>query len=146
MSLSYQTLDTIADAYNPALLVASLVLVSYRVYQSPQHLREALRQFGFIFLVLIWVYGSMWLDNTFHFWPKFGLDYSTHTAFALSLSTLLLQVKGVYRWVNVGLFCAYLALMRYQNYHTVADMLTTALWTILGVVLALRICSLKLKI
>ncbi len=146
MGLSYQTLDAIADTYNPALLVASLLLVSYRIYQSPQHLREALRQLGFILIVMAWVYGFMWLDNTYHIWPKFGLDYSTHTAFALSLSVLLLQIKGAYRWINVGVFCAYLALMRYQNYHTVADMLTTALWTLLGVALAIRISRLKFKV
>lgn len=79
-------------------------------------------------LGLISTYGLMWLDNTYQIWPAFGLDYSTHTAFALTFCLPLVKHQ---HWSWLGMLLLYAWLMKSLNYHSWADMLTTLLaWSI----------------
>jgi hypothetical protein len=78
-------------------------------------------------LSLAFIYAIMFVDNDIGLWHAAGLDYSTHTAFALvwvlyiciSLKTLLLPTI-------ISLFC-YGILMMYLQYHTLADIVTTSM-------------------
>src|SRR5690606_6806076 len=81
----------------------------------------------FLFFVglLLVSYGLMFLDNALGIWPAVGLDYSTHTAVAL---TLVLSLCGLARpfWkLLASSFVLYALLMLYQKYHTVPDILST---------------------
>lgn len=122
--LTYETLDAIADAVNPTLLLATLVLPAW------PRLRAAvggfLRWYACVAGVLIVVYGLMALDTRLGIWHSIGADYSTHTAFALGL-TLLWYAAGRIAFAAVCVvLIAYVGLMLYQRYHTPTDMLTTA--------------------
>lgn len=130
---SYQTLDTIADAYVPVLAVIILISIALRLAQP----KAALRELACVLLLAIIAYGMMALDHYQRFWAHFGWDYSTHTATAAACAWYLFWLHkgkriagGFFHHKFVRLiwpisFGLYLGLMRYQGYHTWADMLTT---------------------
>lgn len=120
--LTYQQLDTLADSYSPILVVASLILPfwTYRQQFSLAFGWLAESSWG-----LCVVYGLMALDQHWLIWPRWGLDYSTHTGFAWVLAINLCRYH--YRWPWALSLLGYCALMKYQGYHTWSDMLTTAL-------------------
>jgi hypothetical protein len=121
---SYETLDLIADAYIPLLAILSMSLIVISVFKS--HWQVAGLQVLALTFVLIISYGLMFLDNRFQIWPAFGLDYSTHTAVALSLVAFLSFNKSNRLIIWVGSFIAYLLLMLYQRYHTFSDIVVTS--------------------
>jgi hypothetical protein len=55
-----------------------------------------------------------------------GLDFSTHTAVAVALVVSLCAIKPSTWFGWVAVLFGYFALMLYQRYHTVADIVTTA--------------------
>ncbi|MBQ1783863.1 MAG: hypothetical protein II007_09445 [Gammaproteobacteria bacterium] len=73
------------------------------------------------------VYGLMLVDLWLGLWPRWGLDYSTHSALAIALVVQLWWLLPRLRWLWLGSLLAYAALMRYQGYHSWGDMVTTAL-------------------
>lgn len=122
--MTYEQLDTIADAYIPCLLLGNLVSVALITR------RQGARRGGLSLAVLLiavgGVYSVMLADHHLNLWPSLGLDYSTHTALALvAASSLTFWRRGIILTVSLSLL-AYCGLMRYQAYHTVADMLSTA--------------------
>lgn len=122
---SYETLDAIADAYNPLLALISLLLIAARLFKA-QWKPAGRGMAGFIAVALV-AYGLMFLDRFLGIWPAFGLDYSTHTATSLGLVLLLsLEARKLATLWAVSLAC-YFILMVYQRYHTVSDIVTTTL-------------------
>ena len=123
--LDYETLDIIADTYIPALAILSILNLS----------RSAIaRNWGRLSLEVLFLvyaftlaYGLMFIDNQFALWPTFGLDYSTHTAVAMVLVVFLgLRIKSAWAfWL--GSLVGYALLMLYQDYHSISDIITTAL-------------------
>lgn len=76
------------------------------------------------------VYGMLLIDNALQLWPSLGLDYSTHTALAIALVVPLwhcCEHKKLRGFWALSLL-AYAGLMRYQQYHSWADMIATALY------------------
>lgn len=133
--LSYQTLDTIADAYVPALAITALISMAAKLGQP----RLALKEFCAFLLLAFLAYGLMFMDTAHRLWASRGWDYSTHTAIAAACVWYLFWLHKSKR-VLAGFFhqpwvyifwplslIGYLALMRYQQYHSWADMLTTLL-------------------
>lgn len=122
---SYETLDAIADAYIPSLAIISLILITAKLF-TKQWKAAGIEITAFIVVALI-AYGFMFLDRAMKIWPAFGLDYSTHTATALGLVMLLSfsMRKSAPFWIST--LIAYILLMLYQRYHTVADIVTTAI-------------------
>lgn len=133
--LSYETLDAIADSYNPALALVSLAFIAAGMFRTQWRL-VTLRIAGFITIVSV-AYGLMFLDRHLNIWPAFGLDYSTHTAVALGL-VLFLSFSAP-RWAALWFFSliSYVLLMLYQRYHTIADIITTGLAVGIPMALAL---------
>lgn len=121
---SYATLDAIADAYTPLLALASLVLL-LRPLRALQWQVLGLRLASLAAGALI-AYGLMFMDDRLAIWPVAGLDYSTHTAVALVLVMFLSRHWPKARWPGWLSLCAYGLLMLYQQYHTVADIVSTA--------------------
>lgn len=122
---SYETLDAIADSYIPVLAFIALASPLLRTLQLRWQL-AGLQLLAFVHVALVG-YGLMLLDNYFHLWPAVGLDYSTHTALALGLVAALCfnLPKLIVLWL-ISLV-GYVLLMLYQEYHTLADILTTGL-------------------
>lgn len=129
---TYQLLDTIADAYNPLLFLGYIVF-SVLFWRRGDRL-SALRGFAGIVVA----YGLMFIDNASNLWPSVGLDYSTHSAAALSLIAFYIHKR---RWNSpaamsfIASLVLYYALEVYQQYHSVLDIVTTAM--VVGPIVAL---------
>ena len=146
--LDYHTLDNIADAYTPLLALVCLRLLAKTVFLK--QFSQLKLQGLFIIYSLLVSYGIMAWDNKFSIWPALGLDYSTHTAVAFSLvASLCLMSKPLSKWWIASLFTSLLmygALMKYQNYHSYTDMLSTALVVAIFLApVAVRIMKSQLK-
>ncbi len=123
MFLSYQQWDLIADSYIPLLAFISLLLL----LKTARYLgrQKAINAFCGLFISVILVYGIMFLDNQLGIWPSFTLDYSTHSALALVLVMFIALHSTTLRYTAIASLLLYAGLMYYQQYHSVADMLTT---------------------
>lgn len=126
--MTYENLDRIADAFVPAQGVVALLLIAVQL--PVRRFRVAGCLFVLFALGLVLTYGMMFADNRFGFWPAFGLDYSTHAAVALMLTSVLVAALRRFAWLWLGLVLGYLGLCLYQRYHTVADIVTTALYLV----------------
>lgn len=129
---TYELLDTIADAYNP-LLFLGYIIFSVLYWRRGDRL-AALRGFAGIVVA----YGFMFIDNASKLWPSVGLDYSTHSAVALALIAFHVHKR---RWSSpaaiafIASLVLYYALEVYQQYHSVLDIVTTAM--VVGPIVAL---------
>ncbi len=120
--MSYELLDSIADSYNPLLFVACLIMSAYRWRQDKTALLR-------LIMGLALAYGVMFFDKKTQLWASFGWDYSTHSAVALVLVLFLIHrhLLTLQSILLLGSLLAYYALEMYQQYHTLADIVTTAL-------------------
>lgn len=121
--MNWETLDAIADSVNPALGIIALVWPWLRWRGS---WRPAVLNVVATLASVAFAYAMSALDARFGWWPSVGLDFSTHTAVAVALVVSLCAIRPAIWFVWVAVFCAYAALMLYQRYHTVGDILTTA--------------------
>lgn len=125
--LSYETLDKIADSYNPVLAFITIGFIGMALFKKQWRLFLT-RLLSFIAIVLV-AYGLMFLDVSKNIWGAVGLDYSTHTAVAIGFVAFLV-INASSRKISavwIFSFLSYALLMRYQRYHTFADIVTTAL-------------------
>ena len=121
----YKNLDFIADLYTPLLLLTLIIFMARSIITADW--QRSRIEFSLLFYGFIIVYGLMFADQLFSIWPRIGLDYSTHTAAALILVILLGFVQQSLQKLSWCSLLVYVTLMRYQNYHTVSDMVTTAI-------------------
>ena len=116
-------LPVLADLYNPALVLLSLVCISLPTRQR-QWKHAGLLLAGFIGIAVI-AYGIRYLDDNNGLWMRFGLDYSTHTATSLGM-VIFLSFAVPRHWKVLSLsFVSYALLMMHLGYHTAMDILTT---------------------
>lgn len=121
--LNPATWALLADLYSPFLVVVSLYSLGRMLLRDRhQALENGLRLLG----ALAWVYGVMALDLALTIWGRWGADYSTHTAFALAFVLFLARNSlGAVLW-GISLVL-YAILMILLGYHTLTDILSTAL-------------------
>jgi hypothetical protein len=122
--LTYGQLDAVADANNPLLGVVCLLRFIWLLSRKNWNISG--RMALFFCCALIVAYGWEKIDIRFAIWPRTGLDYSTHTAVAVAATTVLWLFwrRGRIAWIS-WLF-AYAVLMLWQQYHSAADIVTTA--------------------
>ena len=124
--MDYETLDKIADLYIP-LLVMTALLASFLVPPSSlSRIEIAFSRLACLGILLGTAYGFMLLDGVYSIWPDLGLDYSTHTAVSLVLVLFLVLLIPRLLLLWSSSLIAYCGLMLYQEYHSVADILSTA--------------------
>jgi hypothetical protein len=135
---SYETLDAIADSYNPSLALISLALVAAGLLRAQW--RVAGTRALAVAIVASVAYGLMFVDRRWNVWSAFGLDYSTHTA--LSLGLVIFLSFSAPRWIVLwtGSFAGYVLLMLYQRYHSISDIATTG--AVVGVPVGLALAGL----
>lgn len=116
-------LALIANAYNPSLLVISIFLsifygIKYRSFRGV-----------LLFVTAIIAYSLMFIDKHFSLWDSVGLDYSTHTATSLGMCIFIgSTLKGNKSKITLIVsLLTYFQMMVVLNYHSWADILTTAL-------------------
>ena len=123
--IDYDTLDTIADSVNPIL--ATIALLGIGLTASRKRWSKAIKLTFTFLLAAVVAYGWKFIDLKLKIWHFAGLDYSTHTAVTLVLCVLLSFTfqRVIYLWC--GVFIAYVGLMLYQEYHSIADIISTSL-------------------
>ena len=117
-------LDRVADAFNPLLTLLALAAPFLR---RPRTWRAAIVYYLSAGAAISFVYLIRALDLELRIWPRFGLDFSTHSAFAASLATSLALFRR--RW-TIPLLVAialYFGLELFMRYHGIADIVTSAL-------------------
>ena len=107
---TYQRLDFIADSYIPVLFFISLFIFAVDIFRNG--FKKHCLQLGSVVLSVLIVYLVMAVDNRFEIWPKFDLDYSTHTALALVFVIFLSSRGTLALTLSVLSFVLYIALMR----------------------------------
>ena len=120
----HAVLALIADLYTPLLALVTLAQVLAPWRHRPWRLMGY--RLTILLMLLAVAYGGMLLDNHLHLWPAWGLDYSTHTAVALVLVLFLTWQRprlGLLLWPSMACYGLLMALL---HYHTLADMVTTA--------------------
>jgi len=122
--LSYDLVDHIADSHNPVLGALWLALCLFPISKLQWRASVARVLLGLACLLV--AYGMMWLDGAIHVWHAVGLDYSTHTAVATAMVITLAVMSPRAGLIAFGLLCLYVPLMLYQRYHTLGDILSTA--------------------
>ncbi len=124
-------LAILADLYTPGLI--GLLLIGLRAQSRRPRTQVQCQGVSSVILLtslmalLLWVYGLMALDRVWALWPRWSLDYSTHTAVALVLVWAVVKIIPSYRkrlWASLLLYGQLMVIM---NYHTWQDILTTAL-------------------
>ncbi len=118
---TYEILDLICDSVNPLLFFTSVGCLLWLAYKRSW----SVLSIGLVSLSLglVAVYGLLFFDEAYQLWPSFGLDYSTHTAFAFVCVFSLFQMTTQKMWYVV--FSVYCLLMLIQQYHTFLDILST---------------------
>ena len=116
-------LGAIANSFNPLLAVLALAVPFLR---RPRTVRSTVAYYLSTGAAIGVVYLVRFIDSRNQIWGSFGLDYSTHSAFAASLAASI----GAFdrRWA-VPLALAvllYFALEIFMRYHGILDILSSA--------------------
>lgn len=120
---SFETLDAIADSVNPLL---GLIALTWPWLRWRGQWRLAALHVVATLLSVAFAYAITALDRMYGWWQSWGLDFSTHTAVCVALIVALCAINLSLAGWWVGVFGAYVALMLYQEYHSVADIVTAA--------------------
>ena len=138
-------LDSVADAVNPSLALFALAVPFTRAIRQRRALVTAYLVSTAIGIAGIYAVGA--LDRALGLWLRFGGDYSTHTAFATSLVASMMFWKPAWRVGLGAVLVAYLALIVFVGYHSIADVAASAvaalLVTVPGQLLARHYASTK---
>lgn len=113
--------DFVCDLVNPVLLLSSVFLIG-RLSASDK--RGVFKLGFYLFWNLVVTYGMLYIESSFSLFAGFGLDYSTHTAFALAVAIILILLLDEILLI-AGILAVYCIAMVYQEYHTVGDILVT---------------------
>ena len=123
--LTYDQWDAVADSYTPILFFLSCARVAWLVRNTNQKIVVATHQGLVLIACLLWAYGLMFLDNALRIWPMLNLDYSTHTAVSGVFAVYLMQHNRISALIGAASLLAYFGLMRFQQYHSWMDIITT---------------------
>lgn len=119
-------LAQLTDAINPSLAVLALVAPWIARTRCAAVFGRRFFLWLPVILSLIVVYSVKYADDSLVLWPRIGLDYSTHTAFAVAIIVPLAMLGRAWA-VGIGaVFASYAILMMYFHYHTLTDIVTTA--------------------
>jgi hypothetical protein len=73
------------------------------------------------------VYAFEWIEAPFGLWPSAGLDFSVHTGVHVAIVVSLWMIDRRAGMAATVIALLYGALMIHQEYHSLADVATTAL-------------------
>jgi hypothetical protein len=121
----FSVLDAIADAVNPLLALTAIVVIALELRAArwrgmpASALPTAL---GVSSIYVVW-----YADRQLRLWQTHRADYSTHAAFATTLTLSLLILRPAWRTPLLAVWAGYLALIVVLRYHTLADVAIAAL-------------------
>ena len=121
---TYEKIDWVADLVTPTLGVLALILPWLPMYSRSV---AAWRRVACALLSVAVAYAGMYLDKFTGAWSAMSLDYSTHSAVCVALLVPLATLSRRWTVAAVLIGVGYAAIMLYQRYHTIADILSTAI-------------------
>jgi hypothetical protein len=120
----FQTLDKIADAFNPAIGLAWIFGHVWLLIVGPR--KSALARFALAIAATVWAYALMAIKNAVDLQDLVGLSYSTHSGVtAAFVLAYWLVGKRIGAAVTV-LALLYGALILHQGYHTPLEVIASA--------------------
>lgn len=124
MSPLYEALDPVADAVNPLLALVTILaaVLDWRAGRKRRMLVRAIPTA----LGLACIYAVGFVDRGLQLWSRVHGDYSTHTAFATTLTVSLLLWRPGWRVALLTVWSLYLVLIVMIGYHSLADVLSAA--------------------
>ena len=114
-------LAAVADAVNPLLAVAVLVITGKRWRHSWV---SGMAYFVAASVGLAGIYAVAAADTACNLWGRFGGDFSLHSAFAVSAAVSLVAWRRRWFGAMCAVIAAYLVLIVALHYHSIADVLT----------------------
>ena len=119
---AYEVIDAICDSINPALFLLAIGVAGYHYLKK--NYKYSLFAGMAILSGLFVTYGILLIDTKLRLWERMGMDYSTHTAFAFAMCSVIAVFLRKPVLMSI-VFIGYILAMLYQKYHTVADIFTT---------------------
>jgi hypothetical protein len=120
-----QVLHLLADTLDPLLALLALLHPAMR---PPLGDRRTVRlYFLTTALGLAGIYAVAAVDALFSIWGRWGLDYSTHTAFAVSLAISIGLARPRWGWAVGIVILAHSTLIVALGFHGLADVVTSGL-------------------
>jgi hypothetical protein len=119
-----QFLDAVADSFNPLIAAFALALPLLRKPRRPRAI-AAYSVAGAMAIAMVYVIRA--IDAHLQIWDAMGLDFSTHSAFAASVAVSIGVFSRRARLPLLVLVLAYFGLELLLRYHTLADVLSSAL-------------------
>lgn len=129
---TYRLLDTVADSFNPLL---ALFAIAAPLVRKPRRLRSTLAYYLSAGTAIAFVYLIRFVDQRQQIWSSFGLDYSTHSAFAASLVVSIASFLRRALLALVTCLILYFCLELVMRYHGILDIVSSALLAALIAVL-----------
>jgi hypothetical protein len=121
---AFRVLDFAADAFD---VVLTLLALAVPWLQRPWRGWPAAGSYVLAGLAgLGVVYGAQALDLWWGLWSVWGLDYSTHTAYAVSLATSIASWHRRWTWSLGAAVLGYGVLLMMLGFHGLVDILTSA--------------------
>lgn len=128
-SLLYPPLHMLADALDPLL---ALVALLHPAMRPPLGDRRTVRLYYLAAaLGLAGIYAVAGVDVVFSLWGRQGLDYSTHTAFAVSLALSIGLSRPRWAWALGITLLANAVLIVALGFHGVTDVVTSGVVAVL---------------
>jgi hypothetical protein len=123
-SFWYRALDPVADAVNPLLTVLAALVP--RLQRTWRGWGPALRHWVAAAAGLAVVYAIRALDGRFDLWASIGGDFSTHTAYAVSLATTVVCWHRRWVWPVLVAVVGYAVIILLVGYHDLLDVASSA--------------------
>jgi hypothetical protein len=129
-SAAFRVLDFIADSVDP--LLALLALFAPLIHRAPRLWGAVVRYYVCSGVGVGLVYVVAAVDSRFGLWSAIGLDYSTHTAFAVSVAASACFWNWLWLRPLLAVLIAYAALILFLGYHGILDILTAGAVALAG--------------
>ena len=120
---TYDLLDAIADSYDPFLALLAL----FAPWLGRSKHDSKWRHYLTVILGLLFVYLLMGVDRWWHPRQRFGVGYSTHTAFAASLMAAISFFRPRWGVALILFFASYVVLELVMRYHGNGDIAVSTL-------------------
>lgn len=131
MTPKYQTLDAIADCFNPVIGIVALLVVARPFFS--RNWASGFARLRTLAQLMAVVYALRFIDRAIDPENVAVVGYSTHTAFAVGVTAFICAHQVCWQragWV-IGLL-VYLGLVGYQGYHSLSDIAVSALLLIVA--------------
>ena len=122
-SQAYTILKIFSQAINPALIIALITGLAVLWRHDKARFRGILIA-SIVSIVLVYLIKGV--EGRNDIWENWGMNFSSHSALAIACCTALAFVWQRRWWVFASLFIAYALFMIFMQFHTAADILSTA--------------------